>query len=50
MRVLTKCCNDIELADSCNKHSTENDYNNMYKNCDATCCSQCGKTLQKCDK
>ena len=45
---LSKCCNAHELADSCENHSTQYDYDNMYKDCDATCCEQCGKIMQKC--
>ena len=45
---LSKCCNAHELADSCKNHNTQYDYDNMYKDCNATCCEQCGKIMQKC--
>jgi hypothetical protein len=45
---LTKCCKETELADSCELHSTDYDYDNMYADCNATCCPQCGQVIQEC--
>jgi len=45
---LTECCNASEIGDSCELHSTDYDYNNMYADCNATCCEECGEVIQEC--